>query len=110
MQRRNTTDTYLGSENTGSDNSAEVKVGKGTKMTEVKKNSELEFQTVSSSAPDPIIDQTSDVDDGWSILRHSRAGFLVMLVLCGAIASTLTYIFSEKIQDDSFDLQVCKAS
>jgi hypothetical protein len=110
MERRNTTDTYFGSENTGSDNSAEVKAGKGTKMTDVKKKSEVELENVSSSAPDLIIQQTSDVDDGWSILRHSRAGILVMLVLSGAVASTLTYIFSEKIQDDSFILQVCKAS
>lgn len=79
-------------------------------MTDVTKKSELEIENVSSSATDPIIHQTSNVDDGWSILRHSRAGILVMLVLSGAIGSTLTYIFSEKIQDDSFDLQVCKAS
>lgn len=46
------------------------------------------------------------VDDGWNILRHSRAGILIMLIICGGAAGALTYTFSARIQDESFDLQV----
>lgn len=49
---------------------------------------------------------TTPQDKNWQSLRKTRICILVTLLITGAVAGALTYVFSSKIQADSFELQV----
>lgn len=54
------------------------------------------------------LNQTSrqNADQEWNILRHSRTCILFLLILSGITAGALTFSFSNKLQEENFDLQV----